>query len=72
VYLRKPHQDDVLTTRRQPGRADWPEDFAGKAVARAVTGILAEEFPARPNKNCAHCAFANSCPAQDPGRQVVE
>jgi RecB family exonuclease len=72
VYLRKPHQDDVLTTRRQPGRADWPEDFAGRAVARAVTGILAEEFPARPNKNCQHCAFANSCPAQDEGRQVVE
>jgi len=45
--------------------------WADELLARTVTGVLAEQFPARRNERCERCPFRRCCPAHAAGAPVV-
>ena len=46
----------------------WVEIELGEAAEL----LRSEDFPARPNRNCAYCQFQLVCPSQPRGEQVVQ
>ena len=47
------------------------DPWADELIARVAAGVLAEQFPGRPNAGCDRCAFRRACPAQEAGEEVV-
>jgi superfamily I DNA/RNA helicase/RecB family exonuclease len=71
VQLRALGRGGLPKVQVQDALPGLPPTWADELVARVVSGVRAEEFPARPNDTCGRCAFRSSCPAQDDGRQVL-
>ncbi|HEU5486973.1 MAG TPA: ATP-dependent DNA helicase [Microlunatus sp.] len=65
------HPDDGPDPSRLPAGLDLQPTWVHRRLAVAAHLVRQERFLARVGPGCRYCPFADSCPAQPVGRQVV-